>query len=499
MTNRLKTLDWLADVIYPLIIVLMETFWVYPWLFWLGSFTGFSPPRPPLSLTSVFLTLAAATLAIRLFLRQKWSVHQVQAAIIGCGLVVILLALGSEYGAGYGFLSGRWFTYAGQAFSNILTRPDTIVIALPALLYLWWRGIGLGQMTFNFKNIYRSFLLGIAALIALIIIWHFSTSSGDFSKPGAGIGLNVLAVFFFGLLAIAISHLYTMRSTMPKEEAALTSVWRWLPIMLTVIGGMIVVVFVIAGVFSPGFFAAVGNILGAVFHFLGKIFDYVLVPVNFLFEGIIWVLRWLISLLRGNQVQQPNSSGNMSLKDMFPATTPVELSPILYAVIKWVVLAVIIAAVIFILAKAVSRFRDRRAGEEIEEIHESLFSWRGLGNDLRELLGMMGKKFQRKGAPLAAGYPDDDESRRMDIREIYWHLLREADRSGHKRSRHETPEEYSGRLGRAVPESREHVTRLTDMYTGVRYGETGLPEEKVDSANSLWRILRALLRGLRGE
>jgi hypothetical protein len=499
MVSRFRNLDWLADVIFPLVLVLLETFWVYPWLVWLGRFPVFDQPRPPLSLAAVFIALAAATLAIRLLLRQKWTVRQVQAAVIGCGLVVILLVLGSEYGAGYGFLGGRWFAYAGRAFGNILTSPDTIVVALPALLYLWWRGIVLGQMTFNFKNIYRSFLIGISALIVLIIIWQLSASSGYFAGPGTGIGFNVLAVFFFGLLAIAISHLYTMRSSMPREEAALTSVWRWLPIMLTVIGGMVIVVFAIAGIFSPGFFTSIGHVFGVGFSFLGKIFNYVMIPFNYLFEGIIWVLRWLIARIPRGEPLVQDSADNMSLKDIFPVTAPAELSPIIFLVIKWVVLAVIIAVVIFILAKAVSRYRARHAEEEIEEIHESLFSWHGLGNDIRELFGMMGKKFQRKRSPLTSGYHGEDESGQLDVREAYRRLLWEASRSGLTRGRYETPEEYSGRLGRAVPESREPLTQLTDMYVDVRYGETGLPEAKVDSANGLWRILRALFRGLRGE
>jgi hypothetical protein len=492
MTNKLKTLDWLADVIFPLLLVLMETFWVYPWLVWLGSFPMFAQPRPPLSLASVFLTLAAATLAIRFFNRQKWTVRMVQAAVIGCGLVVILLVLGSEYGNSYGFPGSRWFAYIGQVFGNIFTRPDTLIVALPALLYLWWRGINLGQMTFSFKNIYRSFLIAISALIVLIIIWQISSSSGYFAGPGTGIGLDVLAVFFFGLLAIAISHLYTMRSSMPREEAALTSVWRWLPIMLTVIGGMVIVVFVIAGFFSPGFFTSIGHFFGTIFHFLGKIFEYILVPFNFLFEGIIWVMRWMIARIPRGPNQQPNDSANMSFGDMFPKTTPAELSPVLILVIKWLVFAVIFAAVIFILARAVSRFRARRAEEEIEEIHESLFSWRGLGNDLRELLGMMGKK-QKKSAKLIPAYDiDADESRRMDIREIYWRLLREASLSGLARGIHETPAEYSRRLGRAMPAGSDPIARLTDMYSDVRYGEIHLPEEKITISNDMWwRLYRS--------
>jgi hypothetical protein len=50
-----------------------------------------------------------------------------------------------------------------------------------------------------------------------------------------------------------------------------------------------------------------------------------------------------------------------------------------------------------------------------------------------------------------------------------------------------------------VPESREPLTHLTDMYVGVRYGEIDAKEKQVDSANGLWRTLRGLLRGLRGE
>jgi hypothetical protein len=499
MNNRFKNFDWLATVFYPLAVVLMEAFWVYPWLGWLGSFTVFPRPRPLLSLASVIIVLAAATLATRFFLRQKWPVSMVQAVVIGLGLVVILLALGIEYNAGYGFLSGRWFAYAGQVFGNTFTRPDTMAMALPVLLYLWWRGINLGQTTSYFQNIYRSFILGMIALIALIIIWQISAASGDFPKPGPGIGLNVIAFFFFGLLAIAISHLYMMRSSMLREDAGRISVWRWLPIMLAIIGGMALVVFGIAGVFSAEFFASVGHGYGAIFGFIGKIFNYILIPFNYLFEGIFWLAQWLINLLRSNQPLQPDGSANMSFEYLLPKTTPAELPAAVLLAIKWLVIAVIAAAVIFILAKAVSRFRNRRADEEIEEIHESLFSWRGLRGDLRELLGMMGKKFQRKLAPAATGYYSDDESRRLNIREIYRHLLREAASSGLARGRHETPVEYSGRLGRMVPESREPLTRLTDMYEGVRYGEIDAKEKQVDSANGLWRTLRGLLRGLRGE
>jgi hypothetical protein len=496
--NRFRSFDWLAVVFYPLAVVLMEAFWVYPWLVWLGGWPVFSERRPALSLAAVIIVLAVSLPVTRVFLRQKWPMRTIQSVIIGGGLLTILLVLGIEYRAGFTFLSGAWFVHTGQVLGSTFVSPGTIVVALPVLLYLWWRGIILGQTTSYFRDIYRSFLLGMVALIALIIMWQISSGSESFAAPGPGIGLSVIAFFFFGLMSIAVCHLYAMRGSMPKEEAALTSVWRWLPIMLGVVGGMVVIGFIVASVFSEEFFVSIGHGAGIVFDFLGKIFNYLLIPLNYVFEGIFWVLRFLINLLRTNQPLQPEDIGQPGFPEMSEVVQR-ELPAMLMTAIKWLVIALIVAAVIFILAKAVSRFRAQRAREEIEEIHESLWSWRGVRDDLRLLFRMMGKRFQRKRVPVVAlADTDEGTSRRLNVREIYRHLLREAARSGLARYRHETASEYASRLEKAVPDSREPLDRLTGLYIDVRYGETSPPEEQVDSANIIWRALRGLLRRLRG-
>ena len=405
MINRLRHTDWLAVGFYPLAVVLMEAFWVSPWLAWLGGWPVFPAPRPVLGLGPVVFTLAVSLLVTRVVTRQKWPVRLAQAAIIGAGLVAILLVLGLEYRAGYAFLSSRWFSYIGQTLGNAFSRTSTAVPAVPVLLYLWWRGINLGQTTAYFKNIYRSFLLGMVALIVLIILWQASGSSGKFVGPGPGTGWYVIAFFFFGLLAIAICHLYLMRGAMPREEAALTSVWRWLPIMLGVIGGMVAVGFGVASLFSTELFNSIGRGAGLFFNFLGRIFEYLAVPLNYLFEAVYFILRLIVSWLRSNQPLQPGGTANMSLPEM-PEVALKTLPPEVILIIKWVVIALVAAAVVFILAKAVSRFREQRAREEIEEIHESLWSWRGFRDDLKLLLQAMGRRFQRQGQPSRRmGYP----------------------------------------------------------------------------------------------
>ncbi len=503
MVNTIETpkmkgsFDWLATVFYPLAVVLMESFWVYPWLAWLGTWPAFDESRPVLSLASVIITLAVSLLVTRLALRQKWGLWRMRAVIIGGGLLVILLVLGVDYQNGYAFLSGGWFAHIGQTLGTTFINAQTIVLAIPVLLYLWWRGIILGQTTSYFRDIYRTFILGMAALIVLIIFWQISSASERFTKPGADIGWYVIAFFFFGLVAIAVCHLYLMRSTMPREEAKLTSVWRWLPIMLGVIVGVVLVGFGLASLFSPELFASIGHGFSAAGDFLGKIMGYILWPIVFVFEWLVKILVYLLNLLRGNQAPTANVTGNMT-PPKWPEVISKELPPWVTEAIKWFVVAVVVGLVLFILAKAVSRMRARRARDEIEEIHESLWSWKGLRDDLKELLGMMGNRFKRKPAVTSHRF-DEDAAGRMDIREIYRHVLWEGARSGIPHRRHETPSEYSGRLHQSVPESEEPLKNITGEYENVRYGEMNVPEERVDKANSLWQKLKGMLRNLRGD
>jgi hypothetical protein len=489
--------DWLAVVFYPLAVVLMESFWFYPWLVWVGNWPAFAEPRPAISLASVVIVLAGSLLVTRLTLRVKRSLWLIRSVIVGGGLVVILLVLGVEYNAGYVFLGGGWFAHVGHVLGTTFKNPSTIVVALPVLLYLWWRGIILGQTTSYFRDIYRSFLLGMVALVVLVIIWQISASSERFAAPGPEIGWSVMAFFFFGLLAIAVSHIYVMRSSMPKEEAALTSVRRWMPMILGVIGGMVLVGFGVASIFSAEMFESIGRGADAVFGFLGKVLDYILIPLNYVFDWLFKVLQYLVSLIRSDQPFQPGQGANMTLPGI-GNVSPKEVPPWVTETLKWFVIAIIVAVIILILAKAVSRLRGGRRGDEIEEIHESIFSWRGLRDDLRELLNTLGNRFKRRPLAPPPRRFQEDATGRLDIREIFRHLQWEGSRSGLPRRRYETAAEYTERLERAVPESGEPLAGINDAYEVVRYGETLVPEERVDNANGLWRTLRGLLRKLRG-
>jgi hypothetical protein len=475
----------------------MEAFWVSPWLNWLGVWPMFSEPRPVLSLASVIIVLLISLIAARLITKKDWPLRTMQLTIVGLGALTILFVLAVEYNDGYTFLSGGWFGHIGTMLGATFSHASTIVIALPVLIYLWWRGIRLGQTTSVFKSVYRSFLVGLVALIILIVLWQISSSSDRFQDAGQGLGWNVIAFFFFGLMAVAICHLYVMRRTMPKEEAAMTSIKRWLPVMLAVIGGMVIIGFGVASIFSPEFFNTIGNAVKTAGDALGTAFEFVLRLFNFVFEAILWILRWIISRLRTNPLEQEGESGNISANPFGDVTTS-DLPTAVTETIKWTVLVLIIAAVIYILVRAVSRFRERSARDEIEEIHESLFSWRGLRKDLKELLNMMGKRFQRKEAASARYRFNENEQGMMDIREIYRHMQWEGNKSGIPRRRHETTGEYRSRMERRLSEGTEQLEDIVRSYDIVRYGDEKLIEKQYISTNNGWRVIRNMLWRLRG-
>jgi hypothetical protein len=489
---RLKNFDWLAVIFYPLSVVLMESFWVAPWLGWVGFWPLFKEGRQILSLASVVIVIVISLVITRIFTTKQWSMWKIRFIIIGSGLLTLLLVLAIEYNDGYTFLSGSWFGHIGQVLGNTFTHAGTVSMAIPVIVYLWWRGIMLGQSTSYFKDIYRSFLIGMFAFIALIIFWQISTSSSSIPKPGSELGIYVIAFFFFGLLAIAVSHLYNMRRAMPKEEAKLTSVWRWLPIMIGVIGVMILIGFGVASAMSPEFIDAVGRGANALFNFLGKAFEYIAFPFIYLVQGLIIAFYWFIGLFKGSQPQEATFSANMT-SQYFPESEGVELSPLVTSTIKWTVFAIIIALVIFFLARAISRYRARRAEEEYEEVRESLFSWRGLRDDLLEFFRSM-----RRRKPAKAPVYQFEETGRMDVREIYRHMQWEAKNSGIPRRRHETAEEYAARIEHFVPDSVRPLNSLTDIYENVRYGEETTSVEKEDKANNIWQTLKGMIRKLRG-
>ncbi len=478
----------LAGVLYPVLVILMEAFWVYPWLIWIGYLSEFSQAKALVSLPSVIIVLALSVAATRFFLKRKWSIALVRAAIIGCGTVAGLLILRVEYGFGYAVFGTGWIEHVTALVTATFTELHSVALAIPALLLLWWRGILLERKASSIEGVYRSFLSGIIGFIIITIFWNFTFSGESYSAKLSDIGLYAICFFIFGLLSLAVRNLHLRRKDITEPENR-TSVWRsFLPILLP-IAGIALLGIITAAMLSPDFFNTVSTASSAVWHVISRGISFIAYPLLYVASAVYWIMKWLVSLFpKGAQPAGQGFEG--SIGDQIEATAS-RMPATLTTVFQLLAAAVLLGLLIFILAKAIKRFSGRQE-EETKEIRESVLTLEALRNDLGQFLQLLGGIFKRKQKLKPLFY--DDEVDALSVRDMYKRLLWEGMRSGVSRRAHETPAEYAARLDKELYIGGAELRALTDLYVYVRYADRNLPAEHLQAARDTWVTLRESIR-----
>ena len=502
--SRLNKVSWIADVLTPSAVILMEGLWLYPWLVYIGKLPMVATHQTPLSLISLIVLLGISFVATRFFLKWKWPTPWIQISIMACGLIVIFLVLRIEYSTGIPLFSGQWFTSYGNVIIDFFSTKHSFVFALIAGLYLWWRGINLSRTPLYFNNIYTSFMIQLATLVFLIIMWGFSFKDEPVQTLTSDIGIYVAGFFFFGLVALAISNLKVVQERIKTKGASSNNFGRrWLTIIFSVIGGMVLLAIGFSSIFSTQWVASLQRLLGGisdaysnVVYFLFLVIGYV---VEFILNVGLWIINWFRHVTNAKTFQPQqlgetiNNTGNMHRL----------ISPEVMLIIKLAITAIVFIVLLFLITKAI-RPRLSRTDEDLEEEHESLWSWGGFISDVIAFFKMIFQRFQRKTMPVLSNVsvkwqPEEDIRRRLSIREIYQHLLWQGARLRIPRESYETPSEYAGRLGRLAPDSIEPLQEITSLYIDVRYGEYQVEDKKTDDANIVWEKLLNILKGNEGQ
>jgi len=504
IVRRLFDLNWVAVVIAPLAVILMEAFCVYPWLVWLGKWQGLVWQRPPLNLASLIFLLGFSFLVTRYFIGRKWHLRLIQLSIILCGLLSIFIVVRLEYGAGFELFSRQWFIYTAQVLVGFFVRPHPIALAIIVGLILWWRGIRRGRSPLHFSGVYHSFLGGIAALVLLFIFWRISLEAGSVEDL-ASISPYVAAFFFFGLAALALLNLNAIQQRMLSGGGRRLLNYRWLLILFGVVASIVLVGIGVASIFSTEFVAFLGNLIGSTFKLMGQVLYYLLIPLGYMAEGLLYVAQFLINLFRSEEPVGEQEIPESARPELPTRGEPSTFPDVAVEAIKWTLFAIAAAVVIFLLARAIFRYRASRAGADVDEIHESLWSWGGFKADLNLFFSMLRQRFSRKKKEISLEsavpdwYTEDDFQGVLSIREIYKHLLWKASGFGIARRHSETPYEYASRLGKAVPEGSTQLGELTSLYVDARYGDLKTEDKQVGYANRLWKAFRGLLGKLGGD
>jgi hypothetical protein len=480
----------------------MDVFPLCAWLIFIGSLPMVTHDRPPLTFWSLLFLLGGSFLVNRFFLKRKWPIAWIQLSVMACGLIAIFLALRVEYAAGFSLFSGQWFATYGNQVISFFTKYPPFVFAIIAGFYLWWRGISLARSRLYFDDIYHSFLLQLVLLVFLIITWSFTYKTGSLKNITSSIGIYVVGFFFFGLLALALTNLRIIQEKFRKKgELSKNFGRRWLTTILIVIGGVILLGIGFASIFSSQFVSLLGKFMNSISGAYSYIIYYLLLAVGLLVTLFYYVGEFLLYLLTLGKTSKPQDLNPTPLMPQ-PNKKNVQgaFSPQFILIIKLVVLALIVFGVIFLISKAIQRQHRKELTEDLEEEQESLWSWEGFKADLMIFFKAIFQLFKRKKKPAQVNiatdwHVEDEIERRLNIREIYQHLLWHGARLKIPREKYETPSEYAGRLGLLVPDGKEPLDEITGFYIDARYGDHPAEEPRTDRANSLWEKLRNLFKG----
>jgi len=426
----------------------------------------------------------------------------IQLSIMVCGLIAIFLVLRIEYSAGYNLLNGSWFATYGNEIISFFTKYPPFVFGIIAGLYFWWRGINLARSRLYFDDIYHSFLIQLATLVFLIIMWSFTYKSGPLKNITSSIGIYVVGFFFFGLLALALTNLRVIQEKFRKKgELSKNFGRRWLTTILIVIGGVIMLGVGFASIFSSQFVSLLGKFMNSISGAYSAVINFILLAIGLLVQLIYDIGEFLINLIpKPKALTTTPETSPLVATTTTPGSGGVYYNPQLVLIVKLVFLALIVFGVIFLISKAIRRRHQTEQSEDIEEVQESLWSWEGFKADLMVFFKSIFQLFKRKHKPVQANIAtdwqvEDDIERRLNIREIYQHLLWHGARLKIPREKYETPSEYARRLGRAVPDGKEPLDEITGLYIDARYGDHPVEEKQNDKANSLWHKLRNLFKG----
>ena len=485
-----------------LLVFLIEGLWVYLWTVWLAKSDAIGWTGVPLSLPSILIVLAASYFGAANLGQQPWSDRKARLVTVIYLTIVLVATARFENGGGYGLLDPGWFVHAGDQLANTFFSP--LQATLVGGVYLWRRGYKLAESRIDFDQVFSSFVVGLVAVILGFVLSELALRSSDDPVTGRGLEMLITVSFFFAALsALALSHAREMRGNMatPEDQAAELST-PWSVVLFGVVTTMVVVGWLVALLFSF-------NVLDPVLHVTFLVLDallfvvyyVVIVPIGYVVVGLISLLFSLLGLFGSGtnpDIQLPGPPAFLEENSGQPQNG--DTNAWLLPMLRLGLATLIIVLVVYLLSRLKLRYRRRSpAGQEHDEVHELVGSWKDVVRDL--LLGItaivdwLRDRTQRlhraKRAPASKSHSGPGGE--TDVMELYTRLLVESRAAGFPRKVSETPLEYLATLEDFLPTESEAVVRLTNDFNMVLYGDMAVSAEETAVLNQLWQGIYATI------
>lgn len=479
MSERLARGFGILKAILPLVGIVMEFCWLYPWILLLtGMFYG-RTPTPLLDAWTVFALLLLGSVTLKAVIGRPWPLLWARVTVVGVGLLAGLAAIKINYYPGYALFDLRWIPVLFRAAHDALPVVVPAVMGALAATLLWWRGVVLAEREFSHFEIDRGFRRGVGWSVLFVL---FSAVYGDtrgfaLTQPAPA---YLLAFFSLSLLALAVARLVGIwQESQADEGQALAMNRHWLLLLLGVVGLIFSGAVVLSGLLNVDFRPA----LGALFRPLVPVIEFVFLVIFSVALVIARVIVFIFSRLpfrRGAERAVPTNPP--SLADIFK-----DLPPHVVSGARWGMVLLVVVLLIVLVAISVVRARRRqRARDEDERASvwstESLVA--GLGAAWRSLWSRLRPPQSSREIPAVS-----------EIRVVYRELLRLGAALGVPRQPYQTPYEYRPRLAQRLPESDADLFALTEAYIRVRYTPHIPAEGEITAARVALERVTAAGRG----
>jgi hypothetical protein len=347
------------------------------------------------------------------------------------------------------------------------------VIDVGLVIWFWRRGMQRARRGFESGELSLVFKIGFGVLLGIMLVGMVLPQPQGPHLLAALAG-SLIAFFLSGLVALSLVRLSHIRQVRRADGTQADPTRFWL-LALSLLGcAVIALVILLEAVFSFTTFEVVLSALVPFWNVLGTVVGWILYGIIFviltpIFDGISWLMGLLLHHATSSQRQpvQP-------FKPPFHNTRgPQPISPEVLLIGRWVLLALAVLVVLWIVRVSLRRGSVLVEEEQVEEERESLDSrsllferWRAWWQRLRR-----GKRV----APALDGL--DPDSVRARYRELLHAVA--SEKSTLARQASETPAEYETRLlpHLAAPNASSQdgaealiLDELTQAYMLERYG-----------------------------
>lgn len=366
-----------------------------------------------------------------------------------------------------------WRTFLDPDSPQFITAYTALIAATVG----WWRGaqlldIGHSDMVQRFRRAI------IAVLLALVVVTVAGFGQGltpSISTSSPNIPAWIIVLLMFGLLGLSITRITTV-----KGDGGRAAQWMWLR-SSALSSALILVVGVVA-------LSLVASPAGTL---LRQVAAVVIYTAALLFSPVIWLAVRLLEYLRGWLLPQ-------ALEPVMPLATATALpdqptpqaalsTPFDLLAFTTLLLLVIPVVVLLVLIYFANRRRSAPIDGQNEE-RESIFSWRGFGNDISNVLASLRRRRVGEGGlgdVLRSMVGQDPATR---IRRRYVQMLLRGEAAEKRRRSDETPREFAPALN-SIARDHTSLRTLTEAYERARYAPDSVDQAVAERADRAWQTL----------